>query len=62
MPPTIWLAACVYLVVGAASLLEAEIITDRAGASAAAEICLAALAFAAAWPLRAIVRTFHRLR
>lgn len=62
MPPFFWLAACIYLVVGAVSALEAEIICHRAGASASIQACVLTLVFAAAWPLRAVAQAFRRPR
>lgn len=52
MPPFLWLALCLYLVVGAVSIIEADVKVDRAASPGAIRICLAALGFAASWPLR----------
>jgi hypothetical protein len=54
MPPALWLALCVYLTVAAVSIVEAEIRTEAAAKPGALRVCLAALCFAAAWPLRAM--------
>jgi hypothetical protein len=52
MPSPLWLLAGCYLVVAAASLLEVDF---RAAAwPPAINFCIAALVFAAIWPIRAI--------
>ena len=60
MPPLFWLAACVYPVVGAVCVFEANCAVPRADLLLAPKICTIALAYAAAWPLRALARPFRR--
>lgn len=61
MPPFVWLVVCAYLVVAAVCLLEADFTIHRPGPLGSARICLAALVFAAGWPLRVAAWTFRRL-
>jgi hypothetical protein len=63
--PLFWLLACAYLIVAATSLHEAELRPARSARPAVAALCLSALGFAAAWPIRAArsaLRHLHRLR
>lgn len=60
MPPLFWLAACVYLVVGAVCVFETDFAIPRADPLLAMKVCVIALAYAAAWPLRVLARPFHR--
>ncbi len=54
MLPLFWLLACAYLIVAATTLLEAELRPVRGARPEAAALCLSALCFAAAWPIRAV--------
>jgi len=58
---SLWVLAAAYLVVAAATLLEAEFRPARGAAPGALAFCLAALLFAAAWPLRAARGLWRRL-
>ncbi len=58
MPAWIWLAICAYLIVCAVSLFEAELRPARGAAPGWLACAVAALAFAAAWPLR-LLREFR---
>ena len=56
MPSPLWLLAGGYLIVAAASLLEVDLRAAAGTRPSAASYCIAALAFAAIWPIRAIRR------
>jgi hypothetical protein len=48
----VWAGLCFYLVIAAASILQADFQSSRDGASGALAVCVVALAFAAFWPVR----------
>ncbi|HEX7969466.1 MAG TPA: hypothetical protein VF502_14695 [Stellaceae bacterium] len=52
MPAWVWLLVCAYLVVCAATLLEADFRPARGAMPAPFTSAAIALVFAAAWPLR----------
>jgi hypothetical protein len=54
MPLPFWLLAGGYLIIAAASLLEVDFRPAAGTRPRAINFCIAALVFAAAWPLRAI--------
>ena len=56
-----WLIACIYLLVAAASLLEADVRPVEGLDAGPFIVCLAALLFAAMWPVRAVRSFLHRL-
>jgi hypothetical protein len=53
VPPLFWLLVCAYLIVAATTLHEAELRPARRGGPEVVALCLCALGFAAAWPIRA---------
>ena len=59
MSPFFWLLACVYLIVAATTLLEAELRPIRGARPEAAALCVHALCFAATWPIRAVRSTLR---
>jgi hypothetical protein len=59
--PSFWLLVGAYLMVAAATLLEAEFRPARGAAPGPLAFCLAALLFAATWPLRAARGVWRRL-
>ena len=54
MASVAWGVAAIWLAVGAMALYEAEVKADKACPDW--KICIAGLAFAAAWPIRALRR------
>ena len=54
MPSPLWLLAGGYLIVAAASLLEVDFRAAAGTRPSALGYCIAALVFAAIWPIRAL--------
>jgi hypothetical protein len=54
MPSPLWLLAGGYLIIAAASLLEVDFRAAAGTRPSALNFCIAALAFAAMWPIRAV--------